>query len=78
MLNEASTSTGELIARMRRSVWTVNPPALHQHDKQRCGQTEERQSQGEGGFQLYWWDTGTFNISRKQHHFLLHQTISDL
>lgn len=32
VLNEASTSIGELIACMRRSVWTVNLPALHQHD----------------------------------------------
>lgn len=34
VLNEASTSTGELMACM--SVWTVNLPALHQHDKQWC------------------------------------------
>lgn len=32
VFNEASTSIGELIACMRRSVWTVNLPALHQHD----------------------------------------------
>lgn len=37
VLNEASTSTGELMACMRQSVWTVNLPALHQHDKQWCG-----------------------------------------
>lgn len=37
MLNEALPSIGQLMACMRRSVGTVNLPALHQYDKQWCG-----------------------------------------
>lgn len=52
VLNEASTSIGELMACMRRSVWTVNLPALHQYDKQWCGVEEKAGKSSDGAFEL--------------------------
>lgn len=48
--NEASNSIGELMACMRRSVWTVNLPVLYQYDKQRCGVAEKAGKSGHWGF----------------------------
>ena len=43
MLNEASAFIGELMACMRQGAWTVNPQALHQHDKEECVIAEKAQ-----------------------------------
>lgn len=60
MFNEASNAIGKLMACMSRSVWTVNLPALHQHDKQQCGMTEGTEKALTRPFEPDCPDTGRF------------------